>query len=189
MTRLAHVSTTKNKIFLYLWQEVLEMLVIEQQLPAINQLLLLLGLGRRRKHRIIFLLGRSPRPAAPPRRYRLPGAGPGHRRALTGAGPAATAPGPCVSRVPSPPQRPSDPHRLPGHDAAQLGLEAPHGPCGLGAEAQVGVAPRGAAHQQRDPRPLRHDAHLRRCPPPPAPFIPPASPRPPAPARWPQPIG
>lgn len=88
-----------------------------------------------------------------------------------------------------PPQRPSDPHRLPGHDAAQLGLEAPHGPCGLGAEAQVGVAPRGAAHQQRDPRPLRHDAHLRRRRPPAAPFIPPASPRPPSPARWPQPIG
>lgn len=37
---------------------------------------------------------------------------PGHRRALTGAGPAATAPGPCVSRVPSP--RPSDPQTLTG---------------------------------------------------------------------------
>lgn len=35
------------------------MLVIEQQLPAIDQLLLLLGLRRRRKHRIIFLLGRA----------------------------------------------------------------------------------------------------------------------------------
>lgn len=41
------------------------------------------------------------------------------------------------------------PHRRLGKQAAQPGLELPHGAGGLGAQAQVRVPPRGAPHQQR----------------------------------------
>lgn len=40
-------------------------------------------------------------------------------------------------------------YRCPGDEAAQLGLEAAHGPCGAGAEAEIGVPLRGAADEQR----------------------------------------
>lgn len=72
-------------------------------------------------------------------------------------------------------------HRCLGYEAAQLGLEAAHGPGGGGAEAQIGVPLRGAPDEQRQrllhggtstgvadtptPGPAEHFIGARRAPP------------------------
>lgn len=138
----------------YPGQELAQELMVQQQLPAVDQLLVLLGLEETERKKSPPPLGTHScrRTQAEP----LPRAAP---CPPCPQGLTAPQPHPGLASARIPPSLRS-PYRRPGGTAAQLGLQAPHAPGGRGAEPQVGVTPRGAAHQQRQTQILRHGARM-----------------------------
>lgn len=134
----------------YPGQELVQELMVQQQLPTVDQLLILLSLEETERKK-------SPPPPSERSRQGT------HAESRPRAAPAPKV-SRCRNRIralrqPAPPPLRS-PYRRPRGTAAQLGLQAPHAPGGRGAETQVRMTPRGAAHQQGQRRLLRHSARM-----------------------------